>query len=106
MNNVLRCVKKCKIENSKSVAKKCPCNENETKCDENDTKCHETVCLKKTWAVKEKVFDIILFRFFVDISESIHLIFTGIQANEITNFSASIGTNLDKIWQKLSNNGP
>ena len=44
-------------------------------------------------------------RFFVDISESIHPIFTG-QANEITNFSTSIGTNFDKTGQNISKNGP
>ena len=33
--------KKCKIENHKSVANVCACDENDTKCDENETKCYE-----------------------------------------------------------------
>ena len=42
-------VKKCKIENRKSVTKTCPRNENNTKCHEMSRKRY---LFKKTWAVE------------------------------------------------------
>ena len=61
--------------------------------------------LKRHGLWRKKVFYVALSWFFFDISESVHLIFTRLRANEITHFSASIGTNIDKIGQKLSKNG-
>ena len=91
---MLWCVKKCKIENSKSVTKICPCNENSTKCHEN------VMFLKRHGLWRKKVFYAVSSEFCVSISESVHPIFTWLQTNENTRFSASIGTNLDKIGKR------
>ena len=69
-----------------------------TKTIQNVTKCHGNVTFFKGHGLWRFFFYVVSFMFFVDISESIHSIFTGLQNKwKHTKISASIGTSFDKI---------